>query len=136
MQEEAEQPDPAEPDSVGQELCISCLHPNEPAVNFCAKCGAPLTFYSASAPFESVFAEGHVYRQCAESPRSFIVLLGVWIIFGLGALVGCAFLYMSRDGRVYDFLAGIIWVSVSVAMLWRTTRSYLARPRMNEDKAE
>jgi hypothetical protein len=64
---------------------------------FCAECGAPMTSYAAIGPFEHIFAEGHVYRQAAERPRSFIAVLGIWIIFGVMALAGAAMLFIGRE---------------------------------------
>ena len=66
-----------------RELCPSCLAPNAPGAHFCSDCGAPLSSYAATAPFVSLFAEGHAYRQAVEKPRSWIVLLGIWMLFGL-----------------------------------------------------
>jgi ribosomal protein L40E len=84
----------AEPE---RQLCISCVAPNDPAAHFCVKCGAPLTSYAATAPFEHLFAEGHVYRQAAERPQRLIVVLGIWLIFGGLALTGIGLLVMSRE---------------------------------------
>src|SRR3954451_837470 len=69
------------PESEEKQLCLSCMAPNEPTAHFCAKCGAPLSSYASTGPFESLFSEGAVYRQAAERPRSFIVVLGIWLIF-------------------------------------------------------
>ena len=45
------------------ELCISCLESNAPGTHFCRHCGTPLTSYAATAPFESIFAEGDMWRK-------------------------------------------------------------------------
>jgi hypothetical protein len=65
-----------------KQLCTACLFPNEPFAHFCTKCGAPISSYVAIAPFESAFAQGYVFRQAAERPRSLVVLVGIWLIFG------------------------------------------------------
>src|SRR3954464_10914584 len=52
-----------------KQLCANCMFPNYPEAHFCAKCGAPLSSYASTGPFESLFAEGHVYRQATEQPR-------------------------------------------------------------------
>src|SRR5207249_693822 len=74
-------------------LCTSCMAPNEPSAHFCASCGSPMSPYAATGPFESVLAEGHVYRQAAERPRSIIVVLGIWLTFGMIAVAGAMMLY-------------------------------------------
>jgi len=114
---------PSEPE---KQLCASCMFPNELSAHFCVKCGAPMTPYAATGPFESVFAEGHVFRQAAEKPRSLIVVLGIWFIFGMMALAGAVMLFIGRDVGVEYVIAGAFFLPVSLIMIWKTTRSYLA----------
>jgi hypothetical protein len=110
-------------------LCLGCLTPYLPEAHFCAKCGAPLSSYAATGPFERLFAEGHVYRQAAEQPRRFVVVAGVWLIFGPVGLAALALIFMgSRDG-VVPLIGGGFLLAISLAMLWRTTRAYVTRPR-------
>jgi predicted amidophosphoribosyltransferase len=52
-----------------RELCISCLEENEPGAHFCRHCNTPLTSYAATAPFESLFAEGDFWRKAASRGR-------------------------------------------------------------------
>jgi hypothetical protein len=51
------------------ELCISCLGPNTPGTTFCRHCGTPLTSYAATGPFESILAEGDLWRKAIGGPR-------------------------------------------------------------------
>ena len=111
---------------------MNCVFPNEPAAHFCANCGAPMTSYAATAPFESLFAEGHLYRQAAERPRSFVVVLGIWLLFGLMAAVGATFLSMARDSAMHALFGGAL-LALSLVMIWKTTRNYLNRPRVDEE---
>ena len=109
------------------------MAPNDPDVNFCADCGAPLTSYASTGPFEHLFAEGAVYRQAAERPHNLVVVLGVWLIFGMLASIG---LFLLVLGRELSFVVGIIGAcsfAVSVAMIWRTTRSYATRKHAKEN---
>lgn len=112
-----------------KQLCVGCMFPNDPAAHFCAKCGAPLTSYAATGPFESVFAEGHVYRQAAERPRSMIVVLGVWLIFGMMALAGLLLVSIGRDIGLQYTILGALTAAFSVVLIWKTTRNYLARAK-------
>src|SRR3954468_17407853 len=83
-----------------KQLCANCMFPNYPEAHFCTKCGAPLSSYASTGPFESIFAEGHVYRQAVEKPRSLTVVLGIWILFGLMALTGVMLLVTRREGGI------------------------------------
>jgi di/tricarboxylate transporter len=111
------------------------MAPNEVSANFCANCRAPLSSYASTGPVEHLFAEGAVYRQAAERPRKFVVVLGVWLLFGMMLLVGlwrCIF-GSSQDEplvpRIIVSLFGLAVVAVSGAMIWKTTRNYLALSR-------
>ena len=82
-------------DPAGQELelCISCLKPNVPGTHFCRHCATPLTSYAATGPFESIFAEGDLWRKAASRGRwagpirlliiAFIILMLFSFVFGL-----------------------------------------------------
>lgn len=124
------EPDPtAEPleEADERELCLSCMEPNDTGVPFCAKCGAPMTSYAATGPLEQIFAEGYAYRQAAERPRSFIVVLGIWMIFVSLAMLGGSMMGMSYRTSLPHFAIGAFLALVSVIMIVRTTRNYLAR---------
>jgi hypothetical protein len=116
-------------ESSEKELCLGCLSPNKAGTNFCAKCGAPLTSYASTGPLESLFAEGHVYRQAVSQPRRLIVVLGVWVIFGSMLLASVGLLFLGWSGDMRITLIAAFMLMVAVAMLWKTTRAYLARPR-------
>lgn len=131
---------PSEPEPISQppadsdekQLCVSCLFPNEPLIHFCAKCGAPMTSYAATGPFESLFAEGHVYRQATEKPHNFVVVLGIWFIFGMMAIAAIALLFMGREAGLQYVIVGACLLPISLVIIWKTTRSYLTRPRAAE----
>jgi len=89
-----------------------------------------MSSYAATGPFEHLFAEGHVYRQATEKPRKFIVVLGVWIIFGMMAIGGAAMLLIGRNTGIQNVVAGALILPISLIMIWKTTRSYLTRPRL------
>ena len=121
---EPETPPQDADNSAENQLCVSCMFPNEAEAHFCAKCGAPLTSYAATGPFESLFAEGHVYRQAAENPRSFIVVLGMWILFGALGLIGVLFVAVDRDSGFGYVLSGAFLLVLSLAVIARTTCNY------------
>jgi len=108
------------------------MAPNEPSAHFCIKCGAPLSSYASTGPFESVLAEGAVYRQAAERPRTLIVVLGVWLIFGTMGLVGLMIAVMGRDMGIGYMASGASMLAISVVLIWKSTRNYFARPKADE----
>jgi hypothetical protein len=111
------------------------LWPNQPEANFCAKCGAPLTAYAATGPFESVFAEGYIYRQAAERPRSFIVVAGIWVLFGALGLTGAGLIAIGGDVGLVHVVGGALVVALAVAVIAKTTRNYFSE-RKNEEKRD
>ena len=117
-----------------EQLCTSCAAPNEPTADFCIKCGAPLSSFSMIAPFERMFAEGFIYRQAANRPRSLITVLGVWLIFGmlaLGGLIMMVLPFQSTGGGLIAIIVTVVFgaamLAVSFVMIWKTTRNYLTR---------
>jgi len=112
-----------------KQLCMNCVSPNEPAAHFCVKCGAPLSSYAAIGPFESLFAEGHIYRQAAARPRKLIVVLGICLIFGTMALVGVLFVMMGRDEGLGYVVLGACSFAISVAIILKTVGNYVAQKR-------
>jgi hypothetical protein len=125
------------PEAKETQLCVSCMAPNEPSAHFCAKCGAPLTSYASTGPFESLFAEGSVYRSAVERPQKPIVVFGVWLIFGTMTVAGILIASLNLSdmdiwGRMIGVLIGVALVTVSATMIWKTTRNYLARKKTDE----
>jgi hypothetical protein len=123
------------PESEQKQLCISCMAPNDVSADFCSSCKAPLSSYASTGPFEHLFAEGAVYRQAAERPRKFVVVLGVWIIFGTLLLFGmgwCVVVWFQgrsiAEGIIFSVF-GVAMAAISSAMIWKTTRNYLALSR-------
>ena len=123
-------PEPSNPlpnPGAEKQLCVSCMFPNEPQAHFCTKCGAPLTSYAATGPFESMFAEGHVYRQAAERPHRFIVVLGIWLIFAAIAFIGVVMIQAGVRFMFGFVVVGAILISLSLMMIVKTTRNYFAK---------
>ena len=90
MNEAATAPPVRDPE---MELCISCVRPNVPGTNFCVHCGTPLTSYAATGPFESIFAEGDLWRKAIGGKRwgrwaklliiLFLALMSLGFVLGL-----------------------------------------------------
>lgn len=125
--DETEQP-PVE--SGGKQLCKSCAALNEPDADFCVKCGAPLSAYSTMGPFEAIFAQGFIYREAAEHPRRFIVVLGIWLIFLPQAIAGLVIM-RTDQGLMWDIIGGGM-IFISLGIIGRTTLNYfVAKQRPN-----
>lgn len=103
---------------------MNCMFPNEPGVHFCAKCGAPLSSYAATGPFESLLAEGHVYRQAAERPRRLVVVFGIWMIFGAVGLTGIVLVAWRPNEGLTLPIVGALMIAFAVVMIAKTTRNY------------
>ena len=111
-----------EPEPLGEQLCTSCAAPNEPSADFCAKCGAPISWYSKMGPFESIFAQGFILREAAGRPRRLIVVLGIWLLFLPQAIGGLFFISMGGSPL---FLYGSAISLVAIAIIGRTTWNYI-----------
>jgi hypothetical protein len=111
------------------------MSPNPPEAHFCANCGAPLTPYASTGPFEALFAEGQVYRQAAEQPGKLLVGVRIWIIFGFGALAGIVMIWAGLDHEFGALIFGVFILPISVALIFKTTRNYL-RGRKRGQKSQ
>ncbi|MBL9174588.1 MAG: zinc ribbon domain-containing protein [Verrucomicrobiales bacterium] len=107
-------------------LCLGCAQPNDPAANFCSHCGAPMTSYASTGPFESLFAEGRAYREAADHPRSPVVVAGVWLLFGMMFLGGLLLTSPALHGDFLIAIPGLLLMGLSLTMLIKTTRNFLA----------
>jgi len=118
-----------------KQLCLNCLAPNSQLANFCHDCGAPLSSFAATGPIESVFAEGHVYRQAVESPRSWIVVVGVWVLFGMMALSGAMPLFAGQETGTPGVIYSLILLPIPLLVLWKTTRRFFESRSAKVDRA-
>ena len=67
--------------------CPHCLAGIAAEDHFCATCDAPLTSHAATDPIKSIWARGYVWRTGIRSPRSTLILVGFWLLFGGAFLV-------------------------------------------------
>jgi hypothetical protein len=109
-----------------RELCPHCLTPNPSGKHFCSDCGAPLSSYAATAPFEAILAEGHVYRSAVERPQKPIVWLGVLVIFGSFGLAGLTLVFIGSP--LYAAIGALV-VVVAVWVILRATANHIRQPR-------
>ncbi|MEI9893895.1 MAG: hypothetical protein WDN28_08320 [Chthoniobacter sp.] len=80
-------------------------------------------------PMQHIYAEGFAYRSAVDGPPRFIILLGMWLLFGPVALAAPFVLWnASSVGLPQAAFSGCLAI-VSVVILYRTTRNYLVKSR-------
>ena len=62
-------------------VCPQCCHANPPMHHFCEKCNAPLSSAAAILPSWRPWAEGALVRRAVREADSWLVLIGIWLIF-------------------------------------------------------
>jgi hypothetical protein len=118
-------------------LCPGCGRSNPLASDFCATCGAPLTWHATTDPFQTIFTEGYAARRVlSQSPRP-VIVIGVWlwmVPLAIVSLAGSVFvlasflygLFTFQLGHVIAALAGAIPTSIGLyisgSLLYRVTR--------------
>ena len=129
----------------GPVLCPHCLQGNMEAADFCVKCGTPLTAHAEIDPMGRIFAQGDTYRKAVAGSSKLIVVLGMWLIFGVGLLaLAVAMPSLSGSGAmagVKEMVMLLIWCGmlagtaiVSGAILFRTTRNYFRLRRADKEQ--
>jgi len=78
---------PSPPRNDLDSVCLSCGVPNGPDRDFCFECGAPLTAHAVNDAFDSIRSRAWAVGKSLESPK-LIVVIGNWLLFGPGLLVG------------------------------------------------
>jgi hypothetical protein len=113
----------------GADLCIVCLEELYDGCMQCSKCAAPVIPEAAFTPWESIFAEGFIYRRAVEMPQSLTVVIGIGFLFSVNLLVGLSTLYggISDSERLYQSLLGTFDVSVGAAAIWQCLKNYRNR---------
>ncbi|WP_367873991.1 hypothetical protein [Luteolibacter sp. Populi] len=126
----------------GRDICLNCMAPYGPLMDFCAGCGAPLTSFASTQPFERTLAEGYAYRQAVESPRKLIVVAGIWLIFVPMAIAGAGLLtnvrWQSFPGSPESAFAAcgsLARLAVSGIIIARTTWAYYSGKSRRRESA-
>ena len=117
--------DPSAPASV---LCPHCAASNDPAADFCARCGAPLSVIASTDPLRSTLSEGFLYREATRGAPKRIVVAGIWLVF----LPGLASLPLAWGGGVTngrELLTQGLWSLASAIIPVLTTVNYVRKRR-------
>jgi hypothetical protein len=124
-------------------LCPSCMSENLPTVDFCEKCGCPIGQFVNLDPLKRIYSQGWLYRRSASGRIPPIVLLGMWLIFGIGLATSVlTMVHIGFSDAVYS--DQLVWfnlpfVLLCAAILYRVTKNYLrcrGSDRTNEDENE
>ncbi len=126
-----------------ESVCPSCLAPIRPDDDFCPNCDTPLTVHATTDPISNIRAGGFAYASAANRPRSRIVVIGVWLIFGNLFLLNLRLVYFSLSATLamlipiqgvstdlgffpvfFIFLLAIAVETVFVAVIVKVTRNY------------
>ena len=135
-------PIPMAPAPTGRltKLCPHCLTENDASAHMCRQCLTPMTFFAATVPVFSVWAECDTYYKASRSPAKLIVVLGMWLLFGpwflVCAVAACVTVDVAlfepwyRGGNVAALLLLIPLAAIGcvpVILLMRTTRKFFGR---------
>ena len=60
------------------------------------------------------------------------MVMGIWFIFGMMALAGLFMVLLSRDMGMGYTAIGVFLLVISVMLIWKTTRNYMARGKTDE----
>ena len=107
-------------------VCPSCIHENQPYVDYCENCGAPISPTVNYDPYKRIASQGWLYRKSASEPRRLITVIGMWLIFApwlIFLVVLFYSTYVHPIGYVVVFLLGFI----PAVILFRTTKNYLRK---------
>ena len=120
-------------------LCPHCLAANDPKAHFCYKCGTPMSSYATIDPIGSIWATGDTYRKATSRPTRPIILVGMWLIFGVPVL---CYVFLVAVWKVLRPLEGFIWFGVLVgvivlyvAILLKTTKNYFRQMKFEKSQA-
>jgi hypothetical protein len=128
------------PDRTHEALCPGCGCPNASDANFCAACGAPLTWHATTDPLASVFAKGYAARRALRQPSKPIIAIGVWLWMLPLAVVSLALFIFVLASLLYGLFTfefvyvidalvvavpAAVGLCISSTFLYRVTRGYM-----------
>jgi hypothetical protein len=128
-----------------QILCPSCFAENAPDVDFCTKCGRPMSSMATIDPLRRAWSLGFFCRTAAENPPSLIVLWGAWLLLGsmaFASLAMAALTFLEADeGHIdgMDVVFGIFSLAFAAflgSILARMTARYVRAKREHDSRAD
>ncbi len=106
-------------------LCNNCRHRNEVAREICEECGSPIGSWTSPSQIDGVLS-GNFHHQAVATPRKFVIVLGVWLVFLPSVLVALwlTIVFLSQQSFIMAFMFACIAVW-PIAVLRRTTKNYI-----------
>ena len=102
-----------------QPLCIACCAPFIEGAHFCPACGAPLTAFATTAPYESIYAEAWCLGRAMHGPSRPIHLLVLGFRFAgtvVGVLLGLGAIFFAQPAFEASWM---VLMAVSLFINWR-----------------
>ncbi len=134
-------PDTADKPEDLPQVCPHCLEPIERFDHFCPHCGGPVTAHASIDPLGRIYAAGRAYQRATSVCNHWIVLLGMWPIFGPGTIItpismvyamlplNSPFVIAAMgNADVMDWLTwayAAAWTALHTVILWKVTRRYI-----------
>lgn len=116
-------------------LCNNCRHRNETTQEICEECGSPIGAWTSPSQLSGVLS-GNFHHQAVATPRKFVIVLGVWLLFLPSALVCCFYaielLTQQLYGMALMFACLAVW---PIAVLRRTTKNYIEYKKSEKTSA-
>ncbi|MCA9078678.1 MAG: hypothetical protein KDA93_26875 [Planctomycetaceae bacterium] len=131
-------------------VCPQCCHANPPTHHFCENCNAPLSAAAAILPSWRPWAEGALVRRAVRQTDSWLVLIGMWLLFApsmlLTVILGSnsyPWIVFAQDWKYRSPMSAIIGVVISSlfwggggalfgSILFQTTRSFFQNRQMQD----
>ena len=110
--------------------CPSCLKTNNTSAEFCSKCGNPIGNFVNLDPVDQIQSQGHLFSEATNNPRSIIIIVGLWLYFGI-AIVGVS-LFLFFSNQDLPFMLNLFLIGIAVLggiILHKATKNYLNRKK-------
>ena len=140
-----DEPGHAASDDAEVPICPGCMTENDPAADFCVKCGQPLSTMATTDPFRQTLSIGCWYRTAASGRIPPIVFWTTWLLliptggFLMSAVLE-SFLAPAVEPsvglRIVRFLICGGLLVAYIVLLYRMTANYRAHRRAERDSGE
>lgn len=128
MNEEAESPEVEEEYLDDPVLCVHCTKTIPWDANLCVHCKAPQNFIASTDPYQRIHAEGFILRTAAENPRSWLTLIGIWLIYLPTLFTLCFFATSTATlagAAGLEMIVLLAWGLLSLGLIARTTWNFV-----------
>ena len=110
--------------------CPSCLTENNTSADFCSECGHPIGNFVNLDPVDQIQSQGHLFMEATNNPRSLIIIVGLWLYFGIAIIGVSLFLFFSNQDL--PFMLNLFLIGIAILgglILHKATKNYLNRKK-------